>query len=59
MISYCAKYITKCGPRSQSLKDVYATIIRGVKEDEGALNAVQKLMISTTAERDHSAVTSC
>ena len=38
MISYCAKYVTKCEPRSQSLKDVYATIIRGVKEDEGALN---------------------
>ena len=59
MISYCAKYVTKCEPHSQSLKDVYATIIRGVKEDEGALNAVQKLLISTTAERDHSAVTSC
>ena len=27
MISYCAKYVTKCEPRSQSLKDVYAMIV--------------------------------
>ena len=51
VISYCAKYVTKCEPRSQSLKDVYATIVRGLKEDDGALEAVQKLLISTTAER--------
>ena len=29
VILYCAKYVTKCEPRSQSLKDVYATIVRG------------------------------
>ena len=40
VISYCAKYVTKCEPRSQSLKDVYATIVRGLKEDDGALKAV-------------------
>ena len=59
VISYCAKYVTKCEPRSQSLKDVYATIVRGLKEDDGALKAVQKLLISTTAERDYSAQETC
>ena len=59
VISYCAKYVTKCEPRSQSLKDVYPTIVRGLKEDDGALKAVQKLLISTTAERDYSAQETC
>ena len=59
VISYCAKYVTKCEPRSQSLKDVYASIVRGLKEDDGALKAVQKLLISATAERDHSAQETC
>ena len=34
-------------------------IVRGLKEDDGALNAVQKLLISTTAERDYSAQETC
>ena len=55
MISYCAKYVTKCEPHSQCLRDVYDTIVRGLKEDDGPLKAVQKLLISTTAERDYSA----
>ena len=42
-----------------SLKDVYAMIVRGLKEDDGALKAVQKLLISTTAERDYSAQETC
>ena len=33
VISHCAKYVTKCERCSQSLKDVYATILRGLKED--------------------------
>ena len=57
MISYCVKYVTKCEPRSQSLKNVYAMIVRGLKEDDGALKAVQKLLISTTAERGYSICT--
>ena len=52
MISYCAKYVTKCEPRSQSLKDVYATTVRGLKEND-------QLLISTTAERDYSAQETC
>ena len=58
VISYCAKYVTKCEPRSQSLKDVH-TILRGLKEDDGALKAVQKLLMSTSAKRDYSAQETC
>jgi len=50
---------TKCEPRSQPLKDVYATIVRGLKEDDGALKAVQKLLISTSVERDYSVQETC
>ena len=56
VISYCAKYVTKCEPHSQSLKDVYAMI---VSENDRALKAVQKLLISTTAERDYFAQETC
>ena len=38
---------------------MYATIVRGLKEDDGALKAVQKLLISTTAEQDYSAQETC
>ena len=51
VIAYCAKYVTKCEHRSQSLKDVYATIVRELRDDDKSLKAVQKLLISTTAEQ--------
>ena len=53
VIAYCAKYVTKCEPRSQSLKDVHATIVRGLKENDGALKAVQKLLITHAKENGH------
>ena len=40
VISYCAMYVTKCEPHSQCLRDVYATNVRGLKEDDEALTAV-------------------
>ena len=39
VISYCAKHVTMCEPHSQCLRDVYATNVRGLKEDDGALKA--------------------
>ena len=59
VIQYCAKYATKSEPRSQTLKDVYATIVRGLNEDDKSLKAVQKLLINTIAERDYSAQETC
>ena len=58
-IQYCAKYATKCEPRSQMLKDVYATVVRGLNEDDRSLKAVQKLLINTIAGRDYSAQETC
>ena len=37
VIEYCAKYATKCEPRSQPLKEIYATIVRSLKEDSKAV----------------------
>lgn len=59
VIAYCAKYVTKCDPRSQSLKDVFAAIVHGLKDDDKSLKAVQKLLIAATAERDYSAQETC
>ena len=55
----CAKYVTNCEPHSQSLEDVYATIVRWLRKDIGPLKAVQKVLISTTAEQDNSAHETC
>ena len=54
MILYHANYVTKCEPCSfQSLKDIYAMIVRVLKEDVIAhsIKAVEKLLISTTTEQ--------
>ena len=59
VIEYCAKYATKCEPRSQSLKDIFATIVKSLKEDSFSLKAVQKLLINSVGERDVSAQETC
>ena len=59
VIQYCAKYATKCEPRSQMLKDVHAAVVKGLNDDDKSLKAVQKLLINTTAERDYSAQETC
>ena len=59
VIEYCAKYATKCEPRSQPLKEVFTTIVLSLKEDSTSLKAVQKLLISSVGERDYSAQVTC
>ena len=59
VIEYCAKYATKSEPRFQTLKDIFATIVRSLNEDNSSLKAVQKLLISSVGERDFSAQETC
>ena len=59
VIEYCAKYATKCEPRSQPLKEIFTTIVRSLKEDSTSLKAVQKLLINSVGERDYSAQETC
>lgn len=61
MIEYCAKYATKCETRSQPLKDIFASIVRSLKDDSTSpsLRAVQKLLINTIGDRDYSAQEVC
>ena len=58
MIEYCAKYATKCEPRSQPLKEIFSTIV-SLKDDNAFLKAVQKLLINSVGERDYSAQETC
>ena len=46
VIEYCAKYATKCEPRSQPMKEIFAKIMRSLKDDNTSLKAVQKLLIN-------------
>ena len=60
VLEYCAKYATKCEPRSQPLKDMYASIIRNLRDDSTtSLRAVQKVLINSVGERDYSAQETC
>ena len=51
--------MTKSEPRSQSLKEVFTTIVRSLKEGNNSLKAVQKLLINSVGERDYSAQETC
>ena len=55
VLQYCTKYVTKSEPRSQSLKELFRTIFRGLQDGNTFLKAVQKLLINTVGERDYSA----
>ena len=59
VVEYCAKYATKCEPRSQPLKEVFTNIVRSLKDDDTSLKAVQKLLINSVGERDYSAQETC
>ena len=59
VIEYITKYATKCEPRSETMKDVYANIVRNLKDDSTALQVVQKLLINSVGERDFSAQETC
>ena len=59
VLEYCTKYVTKSEPRSQSLKEVFTTVVRSLKEDNNSLKAVQKLIINSVGERDYSAQDTC
>ena len=59
VIEYCAKYATKSEPRSQPLKEIFAAIVRSLKEDSSPLKAVQKFLINSVGERDFSAQETC
>ena len=59
VIEYCTKYVTKSEPRSQSLKEIFTTIVRSLKEGNNSLKAVQKLLINSVGERDYSAQETC
>ena len=59
VLQYCTKYVTKSEPRSQSLKELFTTIVHGLREGNSSLKAVQKLLINTVGERDYSAQETC
>ena len=44
---------------AQSLKEIFTTIVRSLREGNSSLKAVQKLLINTIGERDYSAQETC
>ena len=59
VIEYCAKYATKSEPHFQPMKEIFAKIVRSLKDNNTSLKAVQKLLINSIGERDYSAQEIC
>ena len=59
VLQYCSKYVTKSEPCSQSLKEIFTTIVRSLQQGNTSLKAVQKLLINTVGQRDYSAQETC
>ena len=59
VVDYCTKYVTKSGPRSQTLKYVFTKIVCGLKDGSRSLKAVQKLLINSVGNRDYSVQETC
>ena len=54
VINHVAKNATKSEPRSKSLKTVYSTIMKSLKDDDKSLKFVQ-ILINSIRERYYSA----
>jgi len=59
VVEYCAKYATKCEPRSQSMREVFNSIVTSLKDGNTALTAIQKLFINSIGQRDFSPQETC
>ena len=59
VINYVAKYATKSEPHSKSLKTVYSTIMKSLKDDDKSLKVVQKILINSVGETDYSVQETC
>ena len=59
VIEYCAKYATKCEPRSQPMRQIFQKIMDSLKSGNTSLTVVQKLLINSVGERDYSAQETC
>lgn len=59
VIEYCAKYATKCEPCSQSMREIFNSIVKSLKDGNTALTAVQKLLINSVGQRDYSSQETC
>ena len=55
VIEDIAKCTTRCEPRSETMKEVYTSIVRNLKDDSSALQVVQKCLIKSVGERHYSA----
>ena len=59
VVEYCAKYATKCEPRSESMREIFQKIVNSLKDGNSSLTVVQKLLINSIGERDYSAQETC
>ena len=51
VVQYITKYGTKSETRSESLKDIYSTIVRGLNDDDRSPKAIQKLLMKSLSKR--------
>ena len=53
VLQYCTNHVTKSEPQSQSLKELFTSIVRGLREGNSSLK------VNTVSDRDYSAQETC
>lgn len=58
-LQYISKYASKAEPSSNAFTDIFNQILNNSKSDDSSLTSIQKLLLSSVAERDISAQETC
>ena len=58
-LQYISKYASKAEPRSIAFSEIFNQIFNNSKPEDASLTSIQKLLLSSVAERDISAQETC
>src|SRR6266496_1715943 len=59
VLQYISKYASKAEPSSNAFTDIFNQILNNSKSDDPSLTSIQKLLLTSIAERDISAQETC
>jgi len=58
-LQYISKYASKAEPRSAAFSEIFTQILNNSEDNDSSLSSIQKLLLTSVAERDISAQETC
>src|ERR1043166_9122087 len=58
-LQYISKYASKAEPRSAAASEIFTQILNNSEDNDSSLSSIQKLLLTSVAERDISAQETC